>query len=133
MIDDIQQESGHSIRRICAVLGLPRSSYYTSQIETARQREDAILGDEIERIFRRHKRRYGYRRIARELSELGLACSDERVRRLMKERGLVAIQPKTYVPRTSDGRADSPSTNLVVEEGLPTQPNQVLAGDITHI
>ncbi|MDP0491421.1 MAG: DDE-type integrase/transposase/recombinase, partial [Verrucomicrobiota bacterium JB023] len=41
--------------------------------------------------------------------------------------------PKTYVPRTSDGRANAPSPNLVVEEGLPTRPNQVLAGDITHI
>ena len=51
----------------------------------------------------------------------------------MKQRGLLAIQPKTYVPRTSDGRADAPSPNLVAAQGIPTRPNQVLAGDITHI
>ena len=133
MIHSIHQKLGHSIRRICIVLGFSRSSYYSSQIETARQREDKTLSNQIGHIFRLHKRRYGYRRIAEELRDLGLTCSDERVRRLMKERELVAIQPKTYVPRTSDGRADKPSPNLVSEEGLPSSPNQVLAGDITHI
>ena len=51
----------------------------------------------------------------------------------MAERGLKALQPKTYVPRTSDGRADLPSPNLVLDQPLPTQPNQVWAGDITFI
>lgn len=133
MIDDIRAKTKHSVRRICAVLELPRSSYYQSQIETARQREDQELGDHIERIFRFHKRRYGYRRIADQLADENIACSDERVRRLMKERDLIAIQPKTYVPRTSDGRADAPSQNLVESEGLPTLPNKMWAGDITHI
>lgn len=98
-----------------------------------RQREDQSLGAQIEQIFQCHKRRYGYRRIAEELRDLGLTCSDERVRGLMKERELVAIQPKTYVPRTSDGRADAPSPNLLANQKLPSAPNQVLAGDITHI
>lgn len=92
-----------------------------------RQREDQSLGAQIEQIFQRHKRRYGYRRIAEELRGLGLTCSDERVRGLMKERELVAIQPKTYVPRTSDGRADAPSPNFLANQKLPSAPNQVLA------
>lgn len=68
-----------------------------------------------------------------ELAEEGIACSDERARLLMKQRSLLAIQPKSYVPRTSDGRADAPSPNLIAAQGMPTRPNQVLAGDITHI
>jgi len=111
MIDDIRLKTGHSVRRICCALELPRSNYYDSKIETARQKEDVVLGDQIERIFRIHKRRYGYRRIADD----GIAYSDERARRLMKERDLHAIQPKTFVPCTSDGRADAPSPNLVEE------------------
>ncbi len=51
----------------------------------------------------------------------------------MRERGLRAIQPKTYVPRTSDGRADKPSPNLLVDQPLPVKLNQVWAGDITYI
>jgi transposase InsO family protein len=51
----------------------------------------------------------------------------------MAERGLKALQPKTYVPRTSDGRADQPSPNLILDQPLPSQPNQVWAGDITFL
>lgn len=133
MINDIHEDSRYSVRRICDVLGLARSSYYSARIETARQKEDQTLGDHIERVFRLHKRRYGYRRIVDELADEGIACSDERARRLMKQRSLLAIQPKSYVPRTSDGRADAPSPNLIAAQGMPTRPNQVLAGDITHI
>ena len=48
----------------------------------------------------------------------------------MRQRGLRAIQPKTYVPKTSDGRADKPSPNLLLGQPLPTKPDQVWAGDI---
>ena len=57
----------------------------------------------------------------------------DRVRRLMKERGLRAIQPKTFAPTTSDGRADSPSENLVASQPFPESPNEILAGNITYI
>jgi transposase InsO family protein len=133
MIDSIHLKTQHSIRRICEVLALPRSSYYNAQIETDRQQQGKTLGDHIERIFRSHKRRYGYRRILEQLTDEGIDCSPERVRRLMKQRKLHAIAPKTYVPRTSDGRADAPSPNLVADEGIPNEPNRIFAGDITHI
>ena len=51
----------------------------------------------------------------------------------MRQRGLRAIQPKTYVPKTSDGRADKPSANLLLGQPLPARPGQVWAGDITFI
>ena len=51
----------------------------------------------------------------------------------MAERGLHAIQPKNFIPKTSDGRADKPSPNLLLEKPLPATPNQVWAGDITFI
>jgi putative transposase len=81
----------------------------------------------------RDKRRYGARRIREELKAEGLAVSEARIRRLMAKLGLKAIQPKTYVPQTSDGRADAPSPNIVASEPQPTKPNQVLLGDITFI
>ena len=51
----------------------------------------------------------------------------------MQERGLKASQPRTCVPQTSDGRAGLPSPNLLPDQPLPSQPNQVWAGDITCI
>lgn len=133
MITTIHQSTGHGIRRICSVLEVPRSSYYHAAEATVTQAEDTRIGDAIERIFKAHKRRYGYRRIGSELSDEGIKCAPARVRRLMAERDLKAIQPKSYIPRTSDGRADKPSENLLLDQPLPELPDCAWAGDITHI
>ena len=132
-MDSIHQATGHAIRVICAVLGVPRSSYYHAANPTATQRSDEKIGRLIETIFREHRRRYGYRRIYAELTAMGLPCAPERVRRIMRERGLQALQPRRFVPKTSDGRADRPSLNLLLDQPLPETPNAVWAGDITYI
>lgn len=122
-----------SIRQICRVMGLPRSSFYHAAEVTASQLEDQRLGALIEEIFKRNRRRYGYRRIAQELHDHGIVCAPARLRRLMRLRGLRAIQPKNYLPKTSDGRADRPSANLLARQPMPTKPNEAWAGDITFI
>lgn len=133
MIDSISHETGCGVRMICATLGLPRSSYHHAAEPTPTQLDDSKLGKQIEGIFKDHRGRYGYRRIYEELSDLEVTCGHDRVRRLMKERGLRAIQPKNFIPKTSDGRADKPSENLVASQPFPERSNQILAGDITYI
>lgn len=133
MIHLIAQSTGHSVRRICESLQVPRSSYYHAAVPTESQRRDARMSQAITAIFHHHQRRYGCRRIWKQLAAEGITCAPGRVRRLMREQGLIALQPKTYVPQTSDGRADLPSPNLLLDQPLPSQPNQVWAGDITFI
>jgi len=133
MIQTIKERTGASIRRVCLVLECPESSYYAAANPTPTKLEDKFLGDQIVTIFQHHRRRYGYRRILDDLKDLGITCAPTRVRRLMKERGLRAIQPKNFVPKTSDGRADKPSPNLLSAQPMPDGPNQVWAGDITFI
>ena len=133
MISDIRGATGHPVRLICETLEVPRSSYYHAARPTPAQTSDQAMGMRIESIFRSHRGRYGHRRIHSELGDAGLTCAPARVRRLMRERGLKAIQPRTYVPRTSDGRADLPSPNLLLGQPGPSKPDEVWAGDITHI
>lgn len=133
MIQRIAQGTGCGVRQICATLGVSRSSYYHAAQPTATQRCDQEIGALIEAIFKRHLRRYGYRRIAQELADQGVVCAPERIRRIMAQRGLRALQPKNYLPKTSDGRADRPSANLLVDQPLPKKPDQVWAGDLTFI
>lgn len=130
MIHLITRSTGHGVRRVCAVLQVPRSSYYHAAEATQSALDDAALAQPIGAIFAAHRRRYGYRRIWKELAAQGIICAPCRVRRLMVELGLVAIQPKTFTPKTSDGRADAPSPNLLLNEPLPALPNKVWAGDI---
>jgi len=58
MIALVAQQTGGSIRQVCAVLGEPRSSFYDAATPTARQVADVSLGELIETIFRHHRRRY---------------------------------------------------------------------------
>lgn len=133
MIQLLQHQTGGSVREICAVLRLPRSSFYHAAKPTSSHVEDTRLGELIEEIFKRNRRRYGYRRIHQELRDHDIVCAPSRLRRLLKERGLKAIQPKNYVPRTSDGRADRPCANLLAQQPLPQKPNEVWVSDITYI
>ena len=133
MIELVAQKTGGSIRKVCAVLGEARSSFYHASTPTATQVADVEIGDLIEAVFRRHRRRYGYRRLSQELSDRGVLCAPARIRRIMAQRALRAIQPKTFVPKTSDGRADKPSPNLISGSPLPDLPDLAWAGDITFI
>jgi transposase InsO family protein len=133
MILQLQRQTGGSVRQICQALGLPRSSFHRAARPSPRSSADAQMGRLVEEIFKRHRRRYGYRRIGRELADRATVCAPCRLRRLMRQRGLRAIQPKHYLPKTSDGRADRPSANLLALEPLPKGPDEAWAGDITFI
>ena len=133
MIELVAKQTGGSIRKVCEALGEARSSFYHASNPTATQVADVGLGELIETVFRNHRKRYGYRRLTKELSDRGVTCAPARVRRLMAQRSLRALQPKNFIPKTSDGRADKPSPNLLSGQPLPDAPDRVWAGDITFI
>jgi transposase InsO family protein len=58
-----------------------------------------------------------------------------KVRRLMKEQGLLAISPKRFVPKTTDSRHDGLiSPNLLKEAGSgPLSWGERIVGDITYL
>jgi len=88
----------------------------------------------IREVFWCHRRRYGARRIAVELSSRGIACGVARVARLLKTQGFRAIQPQSYRPRTTASRHRlGDNQNLLAGRARPTRINEVWVGDITYI
>lgn len=88
----------------------------------------------IQEIFWENRRRYGSRRVQKALLEEGVEAGRHRVRRLMQEQNWRAIQPRSFVPRTTDsshGLRACP--NLLVALGLPDRPDQAWVGDITYL
>lgn len=122
---------------MCQILGVSRSAYYsyTNEKSYVLKAEKARIKDAIKEVFERHKRRYGWRRIQAELAEQGMIVGRHQIRSRMKEQNLVAIQPKSYVPKTTQSHPHlrrSPNL-LLIEANLPTAPNQVVVGDITYL
>ena len=95
----------------------------------------AALGEGVKAIFYRHQRRYGSRRIAAEFKAEGVSVGRFAVRSHMRRQGLRSIQPKRFVPQTTDSRGTvEPSPNLLLApENAPQQPREVIIGDITYL
>ncbi len=91
---------------LCDTLLVSRAGFYAwrREAESARAGRDRELMPLVRDVFWHHKRRYGARRIAVELSARGQPCGVDRVAKLLKIQGLRAIQPKSFVPKTTDSR-----------------------------
>ena len=125
-----------TVARICEVLSISRSAFYAWQQDrqTLHQQRDEELLPLVRIIFKKHKRRYGARRIADDLRDLGHLCSIRRVRKLLNIQGLKAIQPKSFQPKTTDSKHRlGYSPNLLLDVDDPEKINQLWVGDITYI
>jgi putative transposase len=121
---------------VCDVLAVSRAGYYAwlSESETLRQKKDQELMPLVCDIFWRHKRRYGARRIAFELSASGHPCGVDRAAKLLKIQGLHAIQPKSFRPKTTASRHRlGYSPNLLLRAPAPKTINRIWVCDITYI
>jgi len=110
-----------------------RSGYYAYQKRKAassRDAADAAQASEVRQCFYFHRRRYGSRRIAKQLK-----MGRFRVRSIMKRENLRAIQPKSFVPRTTDSRHGGRiSPNLLKNlTGERHQAGEAVVGDITYL
>jgi transposase InsO family protein len=117
-------------------MGVSTSGYYAWRkrlSEPPKVRRKA-LAQLVRGCYWENRRRYGVRRIKAALNKEGVKIGNYKVRRLMKEEGLKAIQPKSFVPKTTDSKGVKAAPNLLkdicVEECAPTK---IIIGDITYI
>jgi transposase InsO family protein len=88
----------------------------------------------VHQVFLDHRRRYGARRISRELIAQGHCCSRAKARQIMNQLDLVAIQPRSFKPRTTQSRHRlGYSPNRLLEGMELTAINRIWVGDITYV
>lgn len=132
----IGQSTDYPIQVLCNTMQVSRSSFYTYQtgetyVQNDTRSERSVL---VKEMFNKHRRRYGSRRIMKSLQQQNVPIGRYQVRSLMKEQGLKAIQPKSFVPKTTNSNHTlGYAPNVLGEIGLPSAPNSVYVGDITYL
>lgn len=116
-----------SIRRQCAVLGLPRASYYYAPVP------ESPLNLRLMRLIDEQYMRtpfYGWPKMTAWLNQQGYAVNHKRVQRLMQVMGLHAIQPRGHTTRPAPGHRIYP---YLLRDLAITHPQQVWSADITYL
>lgn len=128
--------SRYQVRQMCTWLAVSTSGFYEwcSRPASASQQRREELGVLVEHVFAEHDGTYGYRRIHAVLARMGRHCDPETVRSIMRERGLVACQPRSArrcTTKRAEQVADIP--DLVNRDFTSDVPGAKLVGDITYV
>jgi putative transposase len=123
-----------AIRNLCYMLKIQRSGYYAwlKHPKSARQRDDERIMGLIKQFWLESGCVYGYRKIHKDLRELGETCGKNRVARLMKLAGLKA-QVGYKKPQYRNGKVAVLAQNHLNQDFDVIKPNQVWVTDITYI
>jgi heme oxygenase len=83
-VEVIAQLNQLSTASVCDVLHVSRSAYYAWRTAgpSIREQNDSELAPLVRTLFWKHRRRYGARRIASDLFDLGHTCSRQSAPRI---------------------------------------------------
>lgn len=128
-------EPAPTIMQMCGWLEVSKSGYYEwrsrPQSATAQRRE--LLKIKVRALFEANDETYGYRRVHAALVRGGEHVSDELVRQLMRELGLVPCQPRPWRRSLTEQGAAGPIPDLVARDFSADVPGAKMVGDITYI
>ena len=120
---------------MCQVLKVSRSAFYEwlNRPLGRRQEQDIIYLAKITEIFNASDATYGHRRIKKQLRKEGFKCSKDRIKRIMRENGLVSVHKVKYKATTNSKHNYPVAPNLLQKDFSAEAPSQKWVGDITYI
>ena len=129
------EKDDYPITKMCGWMDVSRSGFHEwrDREESATAKRQEELKILIQHVFTDSDGTYGYRRVHAELARLGVQVGDELVRRLMRELGLVACQPRPWRPVTTIAGDAATIPDLVRRDFTADTPGTKLVGDITYI
>lgn len=124
-----------AVARMCALMEVSKSGYYEwrSRPVSATQQRRELLGEKIGALFEAFDATYGYRRIHAELLRGGERVGPKLVAKLMREMGLIPLQPRPFRTTTEPDPDAAATVDLVKRDFSADAPGTKVVGDITYI
>jgi putative transposase len=130
-----EYDGGLPVRHKCQLAEMPKSTFYAScdRSESQRDRRNRYLLVLIKEVFERSRHTYGSRRVHAELRGQGIRRGLNRIARLMRRHGIVAVQRRKYRPTTNSKHAFPVAPDRLGRSFEVTQRDRVWVADITYI
>ena len=136
---DAHKES-YGVEPMCRYLPIAPSTYYVHcqqrrapDSRSARAKRDALLCEEITRIWQDNHGLYGYRKLLHALRREGWDVARCTVERLMRTLGLQGVVRGRKVITTLPDMMQSCPLDKVNREFVATRPNQLWVSDFTYV
>jgi transposase InsO family protein len=128
------------VEPICRVLQVAPSGYRRHvsrerdpQRRTAREKRDAMLMPEIERVWRSNLQVYGADKVWRQLQRKRIAVARCTVERLMRVLGIQGVRRGKVVRTTLSNRSAPCPLDKVNRQFRADRPNQLWVSDFTYV
>lgn len=133
MIQSLADRS--AVRKLCRLLEVSPSGYYQwrQRKPSLRAKSNQQLLKRVRQVFKRNRQTYGSPRITHSLQRSHIACSENRVARLMRMDGLKARPKRPFRPRTTDSRHGYGAAPNRLKTLTLSRINQAWVADITYI
>lgn len=131
----IQRHAGQfRVSLMCQVLEVSRAGYYAwrRREPSSRAVANQALLVRLQQIFKRHRGRYGYRRVHATVRK-EIPCGRHRVARLMRQDGLKVLPRKGYRRTTRSDHKRLVAPNVLGREFTAAAPNLTWLSDITYV
>ena len=125
----------YPVREMCRLLQVSASGYYAwrTRGESARDRQDRGLLEQIQAIYTESDGTYGSRRVRKELQMSGVACGRRKVAKLMRTAALRGCPTKRYRGRAGGLPGGSAATNVLARDFSAPAPDTRWVSDVTYI
>jgi putative transposase len=130
-----EHRDAYGVEPICSVLPIAPSTYHAakSRAPSARSLRDEELLEQIRAVFTQSHRRYGARKVYRQLRRDGVSVARCTVERLMRQEGLAGVvRGKRIFTTVSDESAPRPE-DLVERDFSASAPNRLWVADLTYV
>lgn len=131
LVQELHKE-GHRLNDLLDAIGLSRSTYYYELGRTDKVKErNADLSSEIVSIFNENRKRYGVRRVHRELLNRGFLVNHKRVQRIMNQFALCGKRPKEKY-HSYKGDVGKVADNIINRDFSTEKPLQKWTTDVSQ-